>query len=89
MASGWAKDGAVQEQIDSTVEDGIEEARQRLRNQGPSLTVCEECEAPIPEARRQAVPGVRLCIACQAEADRHQTHRANYNRRGSKDSQLR
>ncbi|OLO06912.1 hypothetical protein BTW08_14690 [Salinicola sp. MH3R3-1] len=89
MASGWAKDGAVQEQIDSTVQDGIEEARQRLRNQGPSLMICEECEAPIPEARRQAVPGVRLCIACQAEEDRHQTHRANYNRRGSKDSQLR
>jgi len=89
MASGWAKDGAVQEQIDSTVEDGIWEARQRLRNQGPSLTICEECEAPIPEARRQAVPGVRLCIACQAEADRHHQHRAGYNRRGSKDSQLR
>ncbi|OHZ04057.1 DksA/TraR family C4-type zinc finger protein [Salinicola sp. LHM] len=89
MASGWAKDGAVQEQIDSTVEDGIQEARQRLQNHGPSLAICEACEAPIPEARRQAVPGVRLCIACQAEADRHQTHRTNYNRRGSKDSQLR
>jgi len=89
MASGWAKDGALQEQIDSTVEDGIQEARQRLRNPGPSLAVCEECEAPIPEARRQAVPGVRLCIDCQAEEDRHQTRHANYNRRGSKDSQLR
>ncbi|MDH4573798.1 DksA/TraR family C4-type zinc finger protein [Salinicola acroporae] len=89
MASGWAKDGAVQEQIDSTVEDGIQEARLRLQRAGPSLAICEACEAPIPEARRQAVPGVRLCIACQAEADRHQTHRAGYNRRGSKDSQLR
>ncbi|WP_110649556.1 DksA/TraR family C4-type zinc finger protein [Salinicola peritrichatus] len=89
MASGWAKDGAVQDQIDSTVEDGINEARQRLQRRGPSLHSCEECDEPIPEARRQAVPGVRLCIECQAEADRRQSHHAGYNRRGSKDSQLR
>lgn len=89
MASGWARDGAVQDQIDSTVEDGIREARDRLHHAGPSLEHCEECEAPIPEARRQAVPGVRLCIECQAAADKHQTHAAGYNRRASKDSQLR
>lgn len=89
MASGWAKDGAVQEQIDSTVEDGVNEARQRLHQRGPSLEFCEACEAPIPLARREAVLGVRLCIDCQAEADRHDTHHAGYNRRGSKDSQLR
>lgn len=89
MASGWAKDGAVQDQIDSTIEDGINEARQRLQRQGPSLAFCDECEAPIPQARRDAVPGVRLCIECQTEADRHQAHHTGYNRRGSKDSQLR
>lgn len=89
MANGWARDGAVQDQIDSTIEDGINEARQHLRPHGPSLHACEECEAIIPEARRQAVPGVRLCIDCQAEADRRQTRHAGYNRRGSKDSQLR
>ncbi|WP_110667907.1 DksA/TraR family C4-type zinc finger protein [Salinicola halophilus] len=89
MASGWAKDGAVQDQIDSTVEDGIREARERLHHHGPSLEECEECEAPIPEARREAVPGVRLCIECQAAADKRQTHASGYNRRASKDSQLR
>lgn len=26
---------------------------------------CEECGEPIPEARRQAVPGCRCCIDCQ------------------------
>ncbi|WP_353981548.1 DksA/TraR family C4-type zinc finger protein [Salinicola endophyticus] len=89
MAGGWAHDGAVQDQIDTTVNDGIDEVRRRLERRGPSLTHCEECEEPIPQARREAVPGVRLCVACQAEADKHHTHQSGYNRRGSKDSQLR
>lgn len=87
MATGWAGDGAVQDQIDATVKDAIERARSRLRS-GPGLTHCEECDAPIPEARRQAVPGVRLCVACQSAHDSDATH-SGFNRRGSKDSQLR
>jgi RNA polymerase-binding transcription factor DksA len=43
----------------------------------------------IPLARREAVPGVRLCVACQAERDKHRAVVSGYNRRGSKDSQLR
>ena len=88
MATGWAGDGAVQDQIDATVEDAVKRARSRL-NKGPSLPHCEECGAPIPEARRQAVPGVRLCVACQGALDREEAAFAGYNRRGSKDSQLR
>jgi len=88
MATGWAGDSAVQEQIDATVADAIARARRELRT-GPGLTHCEQCDAPIPEARRQAVPGVRLCVACQEQADREQTAASTYNRRGSKDSQLR
>jgi phage/conjugal plasmid C-4 type zinc finger TraR family protein len=34
-----------------------------------SLSHCEVCDEPIPVARRRAVPGVRLCIDCQEEAD--------------------
>ena len=49
----------------------------------------EECGAPIPEARRKAMPGVRLCIDCQQEADKLNKAVSLYNRRGSKDSQLR
>ena len=56
---------------------------------GTSLERCEECDAKIPEARRQAVPGVRLCIKCQAEHDKNVKATSGYNRRGSKDSQLR
>ncbi len=87
MAGGWSRDGAVQEQIDASVEDGIARARGRLPA-GPSLSRCEECEVKIPEARRKAVPGVRLCIACQQLQDA-QTMQGGINRRGSKDSQLR
>ncbi len=46
-------------------------------------------ESVIPEARRQAVPGVSLCIKCQEAFDKQQTTFSGYNRRGSKDSQLR
>ena len=88
MAGGFAKDGAVQDQIDATVEDAINRAREQLPR-GESLERCEECDAEIPEARRQAVPGVRLCIKCQSERDKNVKATSGYNRRGSKDSQLR
>ena len=87
MATGWAGDGAVQDQIDATVKDGIQRARRQLPS-GPSLEHCEECDATIPEARRKAMPGVRLCVPCQEARDRDAGF-SGYNRRGSKDSQLR
>ena len=68
MATGWSKDGAVQDQIDASIEDEIKRARSKLKG-GVSLPYCEECGEPIPEARRKAVPGVRLCVDCQAEQD--------------------
>jgi len=88
MATGWAREGAVQDQIDDTVKDGVLRAKSRLP-QGTSAAHCGECGAPIPEARRQALPGVRHCIACQERADKEARHFSGYNRRGSKDSQLR
>lgn len=88
MAGGWTNDGAVQEQIDSSIEEAIARARSQLPR-GESLMKCAECDAPITEARRQAVPGVRLCMNCQAVHDREQAAFSGYNRRGSKDSQLR
>ena len=88
MATGWAGDNAVNDQIDATIADAIKRVRSRAPK-GPSLTHCEECEAPIPEARRKAVPGVRLCVTCQTARDEEESTFAGYNRRGSKDSQLR
>ena len=88
MATGWAGDNAVQDQIDATINDAIKRARSNVPK-GPSLKRCEACDAKIPEARRKAVPGVRLCVTCQDEHDREQAAFSGYNRRGSKDSQLR
>ena len=88
MAGGWARDGAVQDQIDASVEDAVNKARSGL-GKGESLTHCEECDRKIPEARRVAVPGVRLCIECQAELEKQQSKSGGINRRASKDSQLR
>jgi len=88
MATGWARDGAVQDQIDASVADAVERARSRLPS-GASLGHCEECAEAIPEARRQAVTGVRLCISCQQAHDDQLASAGGFNRRASKDSQLR
>ncbi|MDP8986299.1 MAG: DksA/TraR family C4-type zinc finger protein [Pseudomonadota bacterium] len=88
MATGWAAEGAVQEQIDATVKDGIKRAQEQL-GRGPGLTHCAECGCEIPQARRAAIAGVRLCLPCQTAHDRDVARFSGYNRRGSKDSQLR
>lgn len=87
MAGGWAPYGAVQDQIDDTIADAVMSARAHL-HVGESETHCEECGEPIPERRREVVPGVRTCIACQSGRDAQRINSA-INRRGSKDSQLR
>ena len=87
MAVGWAREGAVQEQIDATIEDAVELARSRLP-QGGSLTHCEECEQEIPLARQKAIPGVRLCVKCQEELEKEQEKAFSFNRQGSKGSQI-
>lgn len=88
MAGGWSKDGAVQDQIDASVGEAVERARQQLP-EGESLAECELCDVAIPEARQRAIPGVRLCVACQEAQDERQKDSGGFNRRGSKDSQLR
>ena len=88
MAGGFAKDGAVQDQIDATTADAVNRSRGQLPT-GESVKNCAECQDVIPEARRDAVPGVRLCVTCQANQDTEEVNLSGYNRRGSKDSQLR
>jgi phage/conjugal plasmid C-4 type zinc finger TraR family protein len=88
MAGGWARDGAVSEQIEASISDELARLKARRGPEGESLTHCAECEEPIPEARRVAIPGVKLCIDCQQERDAANQPRGGINRRGSKDSQL-
>ncbi len=80
MATGWAGDGAVQDQIDATVKDAISRVQRQLP-QGPSLSHCAECDAAIPEARRAAIAGVRFCVACQELQDQNTAQFSGYNRR--------
>lgn len=88
MAGGWSKDGAVQDQIDDSVNEAVQRARSNLPK-GESAKECDECGDDIPQARREALPGVRFCVKCQSELDESQKHADTINRRGSKDSQLR
>ena len=87
MAGGWTRDGGVQDQIDASVEDAVKLARSRLPD-GEGATHCQECETVIPDARRKAILCVRLSVSCQAEREESQTNPTGFNRRGSKDSQL-
>lgn len=88
MATGWAKEGAVLEQIDATIKEAVARARIGLST-GPSLSYCVECGGEIPIGRQQAIRGVRFCVSCQEANDRETDATMGYNRRGSKDSQLR
>ncbi|WP_321324068.1 DksA/TraR family C4-type zinc finger protein [uncultured Parasphingorhabdus sp.] len=87
MAGGWARDGAVQDQIDDTIADAVKRARADMPS-GRAAPYCIECGDEIPEARRRALPGTRTCVTCQSERDSDRRS-SGINRRGSKDSQLR
>ena len=88
MAGGWSRDGAVGEQIEASLQDEIARMKSRRRPEGESATDCGECGEPIPEVRRVAVPGVKLCVECASGRERRFAARPGINRRGSKDSQL-
>lgn len=42
----------------------------RVQYQGHSQKACNDCGCEIPLQRREAVPGVRLCIGCQEVEER-------------------
>lgn len=88
MAGGWSRDGAVNDQIEASVAEELERMRARRAPVGDSFADCAECGEPIPEARRRALPGVKICVDCQQGRDARFRARPGLNRRGSKDSQL-
>ena len=88
MAGGWARDGAVSEQIEASISDELARLKARAQPQGESRTHCADCDEPIPEARRTAIPGVKLCIDRASDLQAQNQPRGGINRRGSKDSQL-
>jgi phage/conjugal plasmid C-4 type zinc finger TraR family protein len=55
--------------------DALASHLRRVAAAGPppgteSAEECERCSEPIPQARRLAVPGVGLCLQCQARIEK-------------------
>ena len=44
-------------------------AAARQINSGESRSHCLDCEEPIPEKRRQYVPGCLYCVSCAQERE--------------------
>ena len=88
MAGGWAKDGAVSEHIEASINDELARMFARKVPLGESFSNCAECEERISEQRRLAVVGVKLCLDCVQEREAQHQNRGGINRRGSKDIQL-
>lgn len=87
MAIGWTDDDAVLDQIQDSVNDEVNRAAETF----PAAKACciaKNAAKRFPKRGARAIPGVRLCIDCQEEADKQNKAVSLYNRRGSKDSQL-
>lgn len=52
------------------IQNGIKQAQSGVKPEKQSLFECEDCEEPIPEARRKAVPGCTRCVVCQEKAEK-------------------
>lgn len=61
----------IQEQQAELLERQINAAR--VKHCGASALVCEECDAPIPAARRAAYPSATRCVSCQSVFEAKQT----------------
>jgi len=85
MAVGFVKDDGVNDTIESNLMNEIDRARSELMGIGSEY--CLDCGEDIPERRRQVMPNACYCIHCQSNHDGSAI--SSYNRRGSKDSQLR
>ena len=58
-----------QEFNEQQLEDMIEQSRFKPGST-PSLFHCRLCGKPIPEKRRQALPGITTCTECQKKLER-------------------
>ncbi|QZE58840.1 hypothetical protein pEaSNUABM28_00283 [Erwinia phage pEa_SNUABM_28] len=87
MAVGFVKDDGVNDTIEANLNNEIDRARAELLGKGTTHCINPDCGAEIPLMRRVAMPNARYCVACQSSHDGSAV--SHYNRRGSKDSQLR
>ena len=68
MAVGWGAADGVQDQIEQTMKDLMAAARISLTGKGQAD--CEDCDDPIPLARRQVYPSAIRCVRCQSIFER-------------------
>lgn len=61
----------AQSQIDNALTAALSNA---TVYRGKSSLYCCECGEPIPEARRDAVPGCSLCVYCQQKEEYRGKH---------------
>ncbi|HHQ6559113.1 TraR/DksA family transcriptional regulator [Serratia fonticola] len=61
----------VQQRQEETLAGQINAVRHRG---GVSASICEECDQPIPEARRAAFLGVTRCVSCQTLFEQQSKH---------------
>lgn len=84
MAIGFGNIDNFQETIQTTIDNGIGFARSQLSE--VESEYCIDCGNKIPLKRREIMKVCR-CVFCQEKHDKQ--YKETYNRRGSKDSQLR
>lgn len=68
MASGWATEDSIENEISNYIDNKIQKVKNQIPN-GKTLIYCEDCGEEIPKARRMAVPGVKKCVKCQEKMD--------------------
>ena len=85
MAVGFGPADGVQDTIHANLMNELDRVRSEL--QGSGSDYCHDCDAEIPVRRKLAMPNAIYCVSCQSDHDG--SAHVSYNRRGSKDSQLR
>ncbi|UYD57586.1 hypothetical protein OFDDKENP_00210 [Aeromonas phage B614] len=87
--NGWGPSDEGFSTRESTIKDAISWARleMEIASKGKSNEFCDECDEEIPVRRRELIKGCKYCVRCQSKRDF--VIKSGYNRRGSKDSQLR
>ena len=71
MAGGWARDGAVSEQIEASISDELARMQAKKKPVGESLTHCAECDEPIPERRRGRCPALSCVLSASRSGTPH------------------
>lgn len=89
IMNGWGPSDEGFATREATINDAVDWARLELKlmSTRKSNEFCVDCDEPIPVRRQNAVPGCLRCVDCQSKHD--SIVKGYYNRRGSKDSQLR